>query len=169
MRYGFGLLLAFCFLFAEMKAQVGEKVSDVKVLNEANEEVGLPGFGEKNLLIFYVDPSHSKQNENLQNYYKAHPLNSSKVDSYGVVNLAAAPLIPNGLIKRKAKKAVKGTKGQVYFDPDNALSKAWKLAGANEGSCVVLVDKDRIIRFYKSGQVSDAEMQEVLGIVNAWK
>ena len=91
------------------------------------------------------------------------------VDSYGVVNLAAAPLIPDKVIKRKAAKAVQGTGGQVYFDTDAALSKAWNLKNANNASCVILVDKDRIIRFYKAGQVSRQEMQQVINTVNDWK
>lgn len=169
MRYRFGLMITFCLIWAGVMGQVGEKVPDVQVMNVANEMIGLPGFGEKNLLIFYPDPSHARQNANLQDYFKSHPINSPKVDSYGVVNLAAAPLIPNGIIKRRAAKAVEGTNGHVYFDPDNALSKAWKLGNVNNASCVILVGKDKVIRFFKAGQVSDAEMQQVINLVNGWK
>ncbi|MDE6878746.1 MAG: hypothetical protein K2P54_06530 [Odoribacter sp.] len=46
---------------------------------------------------------------------------------------------------------------------------AWNLKNANNASCVILVDKDRIIRFYKAGQVSRQEMQQVINTVNDWK
>lgn len=168
MRYIGGFIIVFCFFFKGM-CQVGEKVRDVEILNLSDKKVGLPGFGEKNLLIFYADPSHAKQNKNLQDYFKSHPVRTSKVDSYGVINLAAAPLIPKGIVKRKAAKAIKGTDGQVYFDTDSVLSKAWNLKNANDASCVILVDKDRVIRFYKAGQVSQSEMQQVINMVNDWK
>ena len=169
MRYYWGFLFIFCFILSRGLCQVGEKVQDVKILNSSDKRVGLPGFGEKNLLIFYADPSHAKQNKNLQDYFKAHRITGVNVDSYGVVNLAAAPHIPDKVIKRKAAKAVQGTGGQVYFDTDAALSKAWNLKNANNASCVILVDKDRIIRFYKAGQVSRQEMQQVINTVNDWK
>lgn len=145
-----------------LSAQVGEKVSEVKVLNVKNNSVELPMLGEKNLLIFYQDPTHSEENSNLQDYLKSHPITGSGVVSYGVVNMAAAPLIPNGLIKRMARKRVKGTDAQVFFDPDNALSRGWKLGDVNNASCVIAVGKDRVIQFFKAGQVTDTEMQQVI-------
>lgn len=161
-----GRIIALAFIFScwvlSGRAQVGEKVPDVKVLNAENDTVYLPGFGEKNLVIFYPDPAHARQNKNLQDYLKVHPIDSPEIDSYGIVNLAAAPLIPNGLIKRKAEKAVRGTRGRVYFDPDNALSRAWHLGDVNRASCVILVGKDKVIRFFKAGQVNDTEMQQVI-------
>ena len=38
--------------------QVGEKVFSVNILNMNNDTVALPMLGQKNLLIFYADPSH---------------------------------------------------------------------------------------------------------------
>lgn len=145
-----------------LRAQVQGKVPGVQVMNAENDPVELPMLGKKGLLIFYADPNHSKQNRNLQDYFKEHPINSQKIDSYGVVNMAAAPMIPNGLIRKMAVKAVKGTKGQVYFDPDRALSKAWDLKGADDASCVIIVGEDRVIQFFKAGQVTDEEMQKVI-------
>ena len=42
--------------------QVGEKVGPVHVLNMNNQSVALPMLGQKNLLIFYADPSRPQQN-----------------------------------------------------------------------------------------------------------
>ena len=43
--------------------QVGEKVFSVNILNMNNDTVALPMLGQKNLLIFYADPSHPGQNK----------------------------------------------------------------------------------------------------------
>lgn len=162
MRSIFGWI-AVCLLGGlTASAQVGEKVPEVKVLNMKNDTVELPMLGKKDLLIFYQDPGHARQNDDLQDYLKAHPINGRRIESFGVVNMAAAPLIPNGMIKRVARKRVKGTNAQVYFDPDNALSREWHLGDVNHASCVIAVGKDRVIRFFKAGQVTPAEMQQVI-------
>ena len=89
--------------------QVGEKVFSVNILNMNNDTVALPMLGQKNLLIFYADPSHPGQNKTFRDYFKTHPVSGLEITSYGIVNLAAAPMLPNALIKRMALKEVKGT------------------------------------------------------------
>ena len=163
-----------CLLIAMLLAlngfgQVGEKVHSVKVLNMENDTVNLPMLGKKNLLIFYADPSHSRQNKDFRNYLKAHPFNSPEIDSYGVVNLAAAPMIPNSLIKKMARKEVKGTNGQVYFDPDEVLSTAWRLPGANKNFTVIFVNKDKVIEFYKAGQLTQEEQKQLLSLITKYE
>ena len=45
------------------EAALPRKVSNVEVLDLEGKPVTLPYWGEKNLMIFYVDPDHHKQNE----------------------------------------------------------------------------------------------------------
>ena len=149
--------------------QVGEKVGPVHVLKINNQSVALPMLGQKNLLIFYADPSRPQQNKDFRNYMKLHPVYGPNVDSYGVVNMAAAPLIPAALIRKMAKKEVKGTDGQVYFDPDEALSKAWRLPGANRNFTVIFVNKDHVIEFYKAGQLTSGEQEQVLQLLRKYE
>lgn len=146
-------------------SQVGEKVSSVKVITVNNDTVDLPDLGKKNILLFYADPSHPKQNKDFRNYMKAHPIDNPNVESYGVINMAAAPMIPNSLIRNMAKREIKGTNGTVYFDPDNALGKAWKLKGADDNFAIIFINKDSIIEFYKAGQLTQEEQDQVLALV----
>lgn len=150
-------------------AQVGEQVGPVEILNMNNDTVGLPYLGQKNLLIFYADPSHPRQNKDFRDYFKTHPVSGLEIASYGIVNLAAAPLLPNSLIRKMAIKEIQGTDGKVYFDPDNALSTAWKLPGATRNFAIIFVDKDQIIRFYKAGQLTPAEQEEVLALIRKYE
>ena len=149
--------------------QVGEKVGPVHVLNMNNQSVALPMLGQKNLLIFYADPSRPQQNKDFRNYMKLHPVYGPNVDSYGVVNMAAAPLIHAALIRKMVKKEVKGTDGQVYFDPNETLSKAWRLPGANRNFTVIFVNKDHVIEFYKAGQLTSGEQEQVLQLLRKYE
>lgn len=61
-------LTALSLAFGTVSAQTEEaalprKVSNVEVLDLEGKPVTLPSWGEKNLMIFYVDPDHHKQNE----------------------------------------------------------------------------------------------------------
>lgn len=161
--------VAMMFIAIQGFGQVGEKVGPVNVLNKNDQSVSLPMLGEKNLLIFYADPSHPRQNKAFRNYMKTHPVNNANIDAYGVVNMAAAPMIPNSLIRRKALKEVEGTDGQIYFDPNEALSTAWKLPGANNNFTIILVNKDKEIVFYKAGQLTKEEQDQVLGLLKKYE
>lgn len=149
--------------------QVGEHVSNVNILNMQHDTIPLPFLGQKNLLIFYADPSHPRQNKTFREYLKKHPIDSPQLDAYGIINLAAAPMLPNSLIIRMAKKEIKGTDAQLYLDPDERLSAAWRLPGANNNFTILLINKDKIIEFYKAGQMTEAEQQQLLALLRKYE
>ena len=126
--------------------QVGEKVFSVNILNMNNDTVALPMLGQKNLLIFYADPSHPGQNKTFRDYFKTHPVSGLEITSYGIVNLAAAPMLPNALIKRMA----------------------WKLPGANNNFTVIFINKNQVIEFYKAGQLTPEEQEQVIALVRKY-
>ncbi len=162
-------LLVIMMIAGKGFGQVGEIVPPVNVMNEQDQSVSLPGLGEKNILIFYADPSHPRQNKDFRDYFKTHPIKSPYIESYGVVNMAAAPLIPNAMIRKMAVKETKGTDAKVYFDPDETLSTAWKHHGANKNFTVIFVNKDRKIVFYKAGQLTQAEQQQLMDLLKKYE
>lgn len=161
------LVALLCFSLRSA-GQVGEQVGDVKLLNINKETVDLPFLGEKNLLIFYADPDKPKQNKSFRNYFRKHPVNSREIAAYGIINMAAAPMIPDGLILQKARKEAEGTKAELYIDPDHVLSTAWRLPGADRNFTVIFVNKDRVIEFYKAGQLSSAEQKQVMALLQKY-
>lgn len=169
MKSVFGICLLSALLYSMSGlAQVGKQVKDVKVLTMNNDTVSLPWFGQKNILIFYADPAHPGQNKDFRNYFKAHPVSGPEITSYGIINLAAAPLIPNGLIRRMAKKEVAGTDAQLYLDPQRILSTAWDLTGANNNFAIIFVNKDKVIEFYKAGQLTAQEQTDLLDLMKKY-
>lgn len=156
-----------CFSLRSV-GQVGEKVGMVKLLNMEKDTVDLPFLGEKNLLIFYADPDKPKQNKSFRNYFRKHPVNGKAIASYGIINMAAAPMIPDGLILQKARKETEGTKAELYIDPDKVLSTAWRLPGADRNFTVIFVNRNRVIEFYKAGQLSGAEQKQVMALLQKY-
>lgn len=148
--------------------QVGEKVASVNILNADNKAVGIPFLGEKNLLIFCADPGRPRQNQGFRDYFKTHPINSPNIESYGIVNLAAAPLLPNSLIRKKAIQEA-GSDGRIYFDPDNVLTNAWNLPGADNNFAILFINKQRVIEFYKAGELTPDDQSKVLDLIKKYR
>ena len=102
------ILLAACALtFSAARAQEGlpRKVENVKLLDLEGNAAKLPYFGEKNLMIFYVDPDRHKQNEDFTiELEQNHRADSENIYGFGVMNLKDAPMIPNGMARNMARK-----------------------------------------------------------------
>ena len=103
-------LTALSLAFGTVSAQTEEaalprKVSNVEVLDLEGKPVTLPYWGEKNLMIFYVDPDHHKQNEDFTvELEKNHRAESDKIHGFGVMNLKDAPMVPNSMARSMARK-----------------------------------------------------------------
>ena len=170
MNRSFILYLAVILLVSlDCGAQVGKKVSSVNITNADNQAVGIPYLGEKNLLIFYADPGRPRQNKTFRDYFKTHPINSPNIESYGIVNMAAAPMLPNSLIRKMAVKETQGTDGKVYFDANGVLAKDWKLPDADNNFAVLFINKNREIEFYKAGQLTTDDQNKVLALIKKYE
>ena len=125
-------LTALSLAFGTVSAQTEEaalprKVSNVEVLDLEGKPVTLPYWGEKNLMIFYVDPDHANQNKEFRENLEKNQIDSPNIYGFGIVNLKDAPMLPNSIVRAMIRKKVKQTGAAIYTDPDRILSKAWDL------------------------------------------
>lgn len=146
-------------------AQKGESVQDIHILTLQGDTISLPYFKEKNLLLFYADPSKPNENLGVRTYFQEHPVNSSHIASYGIINMAAAPAIPKSIIIRRAQKAVAGTQSKVYVDPKSYLPTEWHINGAMRNGAIIAVSKEGIIDFCKIGQLDSADRSNMLSVI----
>ena len=168
-RYIFTILLLSILAINYTFAQEGEKVTNVKILTVKGDSTMLPYFGERNLLLFYADPSKPNQNLNIRNYLKEHPIINDNLAIYGVINMAAAPMIPQKLIINRALKEVSGNSNQIYVDPKELISKSWHLTGANQNFAIIAVSKEGVIDFYKTGQLSSADQADMFKVIHEYE
>lgn len=166
------LLFLLLVLFAgicSVSAQVGRKVCPVTIYDAYNKPLLLPFLGKKHLLLFYVDPDHPSQNKEFRNYFKKHPFTNENIDSYGIINLKDAPLLSNSLLRFMIRKEIAGTQAYVYNDPDRTLSRAWKLGNVNNKFVVLWVNKEQVIEFFKAGQLTPEEVEQVHALIRKYK
>lgn len=169
MGHFFWLLLILFLPFFAVEAQVGRKVCPITVYDAYNKPIQLPCLGEKHLLLFYVDPDHPSQNKELRNYFKEHPFTDENIESYGIVNLKDAPLLANSLLRFMIRKEIAGTQAYVYNDPDNTLSRAWKLGNVNNKFVVLWINPECTIEFFKAGQLSQEETEQLKGLIRKYR
>ena len=89
------MLAAFALTASAVQAQeLPRKVQNVEVLDLDGKPAKLPYFGEKNLMIFYVDPDRHKQNEDFTiELEQNHRAESDNIHGFGVMNLKDAPMV----------------------------------------------------------------------------
>ena len=78
------------------------RVRNVEVQDLDAQKARLPWWGEKNLMIFYVDPDVPKQNDEfITHIEETKRLAGPNIEGFGIVNLKDA-VYPNSLVRKIA-------------------------------------------------------------------
>lgn len=163
------VILLLSFLPLALMAQGGEPLPGVTIRDLNNEPVELPYLGERNLLIFYIDPDHGNQNKELTDYLEENVIVGDNIYCCGIINLKDAPLFPNGMLRSILRKKQKKTGSDIYTDPDHILRDAWQLGEVNNLFTFIFVNRDRKIVWLKKGKLSREETEEFFRMVEMYK
>lgn len=157
----FAVLIAFAFAAAAVQAQeLPRKVPNVEVLDLNGNPTKLPHWGEKNLMIFYVDPDRHRQNHEFTvELEQNHRAEGENLYGFGIMNLKDAPLIPNGMARSMAKKRTETNGALVLADEERILSKAWNLGDCNNQFVLILVSKEGELVFLRKGELSAQDIE----------
>ena len=114
-------------------------------------------------ILFYVDPDERKTNDALTQALKKRHFDRKKFASVAVINLAAT-WMPNIVLESLLKKKQKEFPDTVYVkDKQKVLVKQWQLA--DDASDVLLFDKNGKLLYKKFGKLNDAEIANVLDLI----
>jgi len=162
-------LLALCA--GSLAAQeLPRKVSDVEILDLDGQPARLPHWGEKNLLIFYVDPDRHKQNEDFTiELENSHRASGDNIYGFGVMNLKDAPFVPNGMARSMAKTRTEKNGATVLADQDRILSRAWGLGDCNNQFVLMIVSKEGELVFLRKGELSEADKQAFYEVIDRYR
>ncbi len=165
-------LLAACTLTvsAATAQDLPRKVTNVEVLDLNGNTTKLPHFGEKVLMVFYVDPDRHKQNEDFTiELEKNGRAKSDNIYGFGVMNLKDAPMIPNGMARSMAKKRTEKNGALVLADQERKLSTAWNLGDCNNQFVLMLVSKEGDLVFLRKGILSEADKMAFYKALDKYK
>ncbi len=160
-------------LFAALSVAAQElphPVKNVELLDLDGKPASLPYFGEKTLMIFYVDPDRHKQNHDFTvELEQNHRAESENIYGFGVMNLKDAPMIPNGMARNMAKKRTAKNGATVLADQGRTLSTAWGLGDCNNQFVLMLVSKEGELVFLRKGVLSEADKEAFYKTIELYK
>ena len=138
------------------------RVRNMEVQDLDGNKARLPWWGEKNLLIFYVDPEVPKQNHEFVSWIEENKrLAGPNIEGFGIVNLKDAAY-PNSLVRKIADARTAKNGATIVCDPDHWVSSAWRLGDCNNMFCILLVSKEGELVYVSKGEMSKEEQQRFL-------
>lgn len=168
------VLLAAAMLVASVTAQAQElklphKVKNVTILDLNGKPATLPYWGEKNLMIFYIDPDHHKQNQDFTDELEqSHRAQGEGIEGFGIMNLKDCPY-PNGMCRSMARKRTEKNGATVLADQDRILSREWGLGDCNNLFVLMIVTKEGELVYMKKGELNAADKEEFYKVVDNYR
>ncbi len=158
------LLVAAAFMFnISADAQsLPRPVRNVELQDLYGKKARLPWWGEKNVLIFYVDPEVPKQNHDfISHLEETGRVQGPNIEGFGIVNLKDA-VYPNSLVREIAAARTAKNGATILCDPDHWISSAWRLGDCNNCFVIMLVNKKGELVYMHKGEMSEAEQQKFI-------
>jgi len=134
--------------------QTGASLENATVRDAEDRDTTIPSFGEKVLLILYTDPDVADQNDPFADKVKAAGLDLQFFQSVGIANMQDAPAKPNWIIRAIIRSKIKKYHVTILTDPKRLLVNAWNLGNCNDRSVVILIGKDKKVRYFHKGALS---------------
>ena len=163
------LLLVIASMTFAMSAEaqsLPRKVRNVEVQDLDAKKARLPWWGEKNLLIFYVDPEVPKQNHDFITYLETTGrVQGPNIEGFGIVNLKDA-VYPNELVRKIADARTAKNGATILCDPDHWISSAWRLGDCNNCFVIMLVNKQGQLVFMHKGEMTKADQERFIAVAD---
>lgn len=118
---------------------------------------------DKVIVMFYIDPDEKDTNAHFSKALKEKKFDSTKFGSIAIVNLAAT-WKPNFVIESILKTKQKEFPNTIYVkDKNSVLVNEWDVQ--NDASNILLFSKNGKLLFYKSGAMSEEEIDQTLKLI----
>lgn len=153
----FGLTLAYAI-------SVGQRVGNVEIRDANNNSAYIPNLGKKVISIFYNDADAADLNDPLADALKAKKFDESKYQGIGIANLKDSKA-PNFIIRKIVQGKIEKYNSTILTDPDLILAKKWNLGNCNNTSVVLIIGKDKKVKYVTKGAVRGAEIKKVVDLV----
>ena len=169
------LLLAAMFAASAVEAQdlsLPRKVDNLTINDISGNPVTLPEFGQKNLLIFYVDPDsylkggmNKKLSDELEENGRAA---GSAIRGFGVMNFPDTGL-PKNMVRNMARKRAAKNGATILDDDQQLLKKQWGLGDCNNKFVIMIVSKEGELVYCAKNDLDAAGVEEFYKVVDKYR
>jgi len=149
--------------------ELPHKIENIMLGDTYGEPATIPYWGEKNLLVFYVDPDRHRQNHDFtvemeEQQYAA----GDNIYGFGIVNLKDTWL-PNNLICTLARKRTEKNNALILADTGRLVSEKWGLGDCNNKYVLLIISKEGEIVFCRKGEFSEEDKKEFREVVQKYR
>ena len=148
-------------------ARVGDKVENVEIVDLLGNPAKLPHWGEKNVLIFYVDPDAYLNGNDTAGFAKEIEDNKRAagpaIEGFGILDFPDTAL-PKNILRKICAKRTEKNGATILEDSKHLVKNKWGLGDCNGKFLLILIDKSGVIRYIrrepmdKAGKVEFYEM-----------
>lgn len=169
----FILLVAALFVGVVAEAQtLPRKVSNVTIKDLYGNPTTLPHFGEKNLLIFYVDPdaylAMNKNNKFAEELEKNGRAAGPGIYGFGILDFPDTWL-PKDFLRKICRKRVEKNGATIIEDSAHDFKNAWGLGNCNQKFMLLIVSKEGELVYVLRDEVDEKGKQEFYRIIEKYR
>lgn len=160
-RYTASLLVGLCSITFGYSAEggesslIGKTVQTVNITDANDKPKEIPFLGQYVVTLFYTDPDVKDVNEALSSALKERNFPKDKYKGVGVANCDDTWL-PNAAIRMATRqKQEKYPEAVILLDQEKKVAKEWGLQDCNEAGVVIIIGKDKKIKFIKAVKTAE--------------
>ena len=141
------------------------KVEDIELVGLDNKPTMLPYWGQKNVLVFYVDPDKHKQNDEFIRKMEEEKFAAGEnIEGFGIINLKDT-MFPNAIVRFLARKRTEKNGATIITDENNIIAKEWGLGECNNMFVLMIVSREGDLVFCHKGEMTKQDQDDFIRIV----
>lgn len=144
-------------------------LDNVEIADLDGNATHIPHWGETNLVIFYIDPDRRTLNSEFAQMLRRDYANHNKdLQCMGIMNLKDAPMIPNALVRKVAKRREASDGTPIFADKERLIAKSWGLGDCNNTIVTIIIDKRGELVYLRKGVLADDDIELFCEIIDSY-
>lgn len=148
------------------------KVENVTIKDLNGNPAKLPYFGEKNLLIFFVDPdaylAMNKNNKFAEELEANGRAAGPNIYGFGIMNFPDT-FLPVELLRKICRKRVEKNGATIIDDSEHIFKNAWNLGECNNKFMLLIVSKEGELVYVLRDEIDAQGKEEFYRIVDQYR
>lgn len=166
------LSLALILSVSAQAQSLPRKVSNVTIKDLYGNPASLPYYGQKNLLIFYVDPdaylAANKNNKFAEELEKNGRAAGPEIYGFGILNFPDT-FLPKEFLRKICRKRVEKNGATIIDDGEHKFHDMWNLGNCNNKFMLLIVSKEGELVYILRDEITPAGKEEFYRIVDQYR
>ena len=154
------------------EVELPRKVENVTIKDLYGNPATLPYFGEKNLLIFYVDPdaylAGNKNNKFAEELEENCRAAGPEIYGFGIMNFPDTWL-PKNLLRKICRKRVEKNGATIIDDSEHIFKNQWNLGDCDKRFMLLIVSKEGELVYVLRDEITNEGKEEFYRIVDKYR